>query len=114
MIVHADKNPAPEHVRRYNKINSSGIPAIVSGAEEDELSSRVLRPRRCATVLPTKNNSLYIIPIFYMSNDSLSYFLILSYGENDCHFWIVLSIGKAIEGEKERVARTASMLYRSY
>lgn len=46
MVFHANKNPAREHVRRYNRPQSLEISAIIPGAEDGIVGRQDLVARR--------------------------------------------------------------------
>lgn len=85
MVIHAEKRPAAEHVRRYNGPTASEVAAIIPGPENGEVAGRYIILRRRGVLRNSGNEVFHRLPISHRSYDPLSYVLLFPYGQNGWH-----------------------------
>ena len=73
MVIHADKRPAAEHVRRYNGPEASEVAAIIPGTGEQSKRDIVLRRRAGEVGSNGQESTLQQMQVTYRSCDPLRY-----------------------------------------
>ena len=83
MVIHADRRPEGEHLRRYNAPESSEVAALIPGDQGDRATRRDIVLRRRAERNPNVNKVLDKTSITHRSYDPLSYPLLLPWGSDE-------------------------------
>ncbi|CDF40383.1 ATP dependant DNA helcase [Chondrus crispus] len=76
MVIHADRRPSHEYVRRYNGPEASEVAALIPGNEDGEIGRRDIVVRRRGTLNSNGNEVLDPISVSHRAYDPLSYVLL--------------------------------------
>ncbi len=106
IVIHADRKPAVEHVRRYNGPSCSEVAALIPGNEDGTIGNRDIVVRRRGVLNANGNEKLHTVSVSHRSYDPLSYVLLLPDGADGWH--PELSFGN---GKRQRKL-TCLMFYR--
>ncbi|CDF37673.1 unnamed protein product [Chondrus crispus] len=82
MVIHADRRPSHEHVRRYNGPEVSEVAALIPGNEDGEIGRRDIVVRRRGTLNSNGNEVLDPISVSHRAYDPLSYVLLFPNGRD--------------------------------
>ena len=82
MVIHADRRPSHEHVRRYNGPEASEVAALIPGNEYGEIGRRDIVVRRRGTQNSNRNDVLDPISVSHRAYDPLSYVLLFPNGRD--------------------------------
>ncbi|CDF40970.1 ATP dependant DNA helicase PIF1 [Chondrus crispus] len=82
MVIHADRRPSHEHVRRYNGPEASEVAALIPGNEDGEIGRRDIVVRRRGTLNSNGNEVLDPISVSHRAYDPLSYVLLFPNGRD--------------------------------
>ncbi|CDF38542.1 unnamed protein product [Chondrus crispus] len=82
MVIHADRRPSHEHVRRYNGPEASEVAALTPGNEDGEIGRRYIVVRRRGTLNSNGNEVLDPISVSHRVYDPLSYVLLFPNGRD--------------------------------
>ncbi|CDF35745.1 ATP dependant DNA Helicase Pif1 [Chondrus crispus] len=82
MVIHADRRPSHEHVRRYNSPEASEVAALIPGNEYGEIGRRDIVVRRRGTLNSNGNEVLDPISVSHRAYDPLSYVLLFPNGRD--------------------------------
>ncbi|CDF38639.1 unnamed protein product [Chondrus crispus] len=82
MVIHADRRPSHEHVRRYNGPEASEVAALIPGNEDGEIGRRDIVVRRRVTLNSNGNEVLDPISVSHRAYDPLSYVLLFQNGRD--------------------------------
>ncbi|CDF32173.1 unnamed protein product [Chondrus crispus] len=83
MVIHADRRPSHEHVRRYNGPEASEVAALIPGNEDGEIGRRDIVVRRRGTLNSNGNEVLDPISVSHRAYDPLSYVLLFPNGRDE-------------------------------
>ncbi len=83
IVIHADKGPANEHLRRYNGPSSSAGAAVIPGNEEGMIGKRDILVRKRGQAKSNGNKVLDKVSIRHRSYDPLNYVLLFPNGTDD-------------------------------
>ncbi|CDF36122.1 unnamed protein product [Chondrus crispus] len=82
MVIHGDRRPSHEHVRRYNGPEASEVAALIPGNEDGEIGRRDIVVRRRGTLNSNGNEVLDPISVSHRAYDPLSYVLLFPNGRD--------------------------------
>ncbi|CDF36554.1 unnamed protein product [Chondrus crispus] len=82
MVIHADRRPSYEHVRRYNGPEASEVAALIPGNENGEIGRREMVVRRRGTLNSNGNEVLDPISVSHRAYDPLSDVLLFPNGRD--------------------------------
>ncbi|CDF33021.1 unnamed protein product [Chondrus crispus] len=82
MVIHADRRPSHEHVRRYNGPEASEVAALIPGNEDGQIGRRDIVVRRRGTLNSNGNEVLDPISVSHRAYDPLSYVLLFPNGRD--------------------------------
>ncbi|CDF40386.1 ATP dependant DNA helicase [Chondrus crispus] len=82
MVIHADRRPSHEHVRRYNGPEASEVAALIPGNEGGEIGRRDIVVRSRGTLNSNGNEVLDPISVSHRAYDPLSYVLLFPNGRD--------------------------------
>ncbi|CDF39089.1 ATP dependant DNA helicase [Chondrus crispus] len=80
MVIHADRRPSHEHVRRHNGPKASEVAALIPRNEDGEIGRRDIVVRRQGTLNSNGNEVLDPISVSHRALDPLSYVLLFPNG----------------------------------
>ncbi len=80
IVIHADKRPANEHVRRYSGPSSSEVAALIPGNEDGMIGKRDILVRKRGQANSIGNEVLDKVSISRRSYDPLSYVMLFLNG----------------------------------
>lgn len=85
MVIHADRRPSNEHVRRYNGPEASEVAVLIPGNEDGEIGRRDIVVRKRGILNSNGNEVLDPISVTHRSYDPLSYALLFPDGRDGWH-----------------------------
>ncbi len=94
IVIHADKKPAAEHVRRYNGPSCSEVAALIPGNEDGAVGKRDIVVRRRGVLNENGSKALHTVSVSHRSYDSLSYVMLLPNGADGWHTEMKFGNGK--------------------
>ena len=104
MVIHSDRRPSHEHVRRYNGPESSEVAAL---NEDGEIGRRDIVVRRRGTLNSNGNEVLDPISVSHLAYDPLSYVLLFPNRRNG--WYPELRFSSADDGRRTKI--TPMMYY---
>ncbi len=85
IVIHADKRPANEHVRRYNGPSCSEVAALIPGNEDGMIGKRDILVRKRGQADSNGNEVLDKVSISHRSYDLLTYVMLFPNSTDGWH-----------------------------
>ncbi len=85
IVIHADKRPANEHVRRYSEPSCSEVAALIRGNKDEMVGKRDIFVRKRDQANSNGNELLGRVSISHRSFDPLSYVVLFPNGTDGWH-----------------------------